>query len=121
MITLARSDKSILGRWWWTIDRWTLMALIMLMGFGILLIQAATPAIAVRQGHDTFFFRRALSGDAGAGRRDDVRHFPAAAAQYSLAGGWIACGVSAAASRHTLCRPRSQRRRPLDPYYPAAA
>jgi cell division protein FtsW len=56
MISFARSDKSILGRWWWTVDRWTLLALLALIGFGILLIQAATPAIAVRQGHDNAFF-----------------------------------------------------------------
>jgi len=56
MITLARSDKSVLGRWWWTVDRWTLLALLALMGFGILLIQAATPAVAVRHGLDNFYF-----------------------------------------------------------------
>ena len=48
MISLARSDRSVLGRWWWTVDRWTLLALLAIMGFGILLIQAATPAVAVQ-------------------------------------------------------------------------
>jgi len=56
MISLARSDKSVLGRWWWTVDRWTLLALVALMGFGILLIQAATPAVAVKHGLDNFYF-----------------------------------------------------------------
>src|ERR1700734_1362136 len=56
MISLARSDRSILGRWWWTVDRWTLAALIIIMGFGILLIQAATPAVAVKHGLDNFYF-----------------------------------------------------------------
>ena len=56
MISLARSDKSILGRWWWTIDRWTLIALVTLMGFGILLIQAATPAVALKHGLDPYYF-----------------------------------------------------------------
>src|SRR5580700_9191797 len=56
MISFARSDKSILGRWWWTIDRWTLLALLSLMGFGILLIQAATPAVAMKHGLDNFYF-----------------------------------------------------------------
>jgi len=56
MIALARSDKSILGRWWWTIDRWTLLALLSLMGFGILLIQAATPAVAAKHGLDNFYY-----------------------------------------------------------------
>jgi cell division protein FtsW len=56
MISLARSDKSVLGRWWWTVDRWTLGALIVIMGFGILLIQAATPSVAVKHGLDNFYF-----------------------------------------------------------------
>lgn len=56
MLPLARSDRSVLGRWWWTVDRWTLFALIAIMGFGILLIQAATPAVAVKHGLDPYYF-----------------------------------------------------------------
>src|ERR1700722_11372999 len=61
MIPLARSDQSILGRWWWTVDRWTLLALAIIMGFGILLIQAATPAVAIKHGlSNTYFIERHL-------------------------------------------------------------
>ncbi|MDD5585422.1 MAG: putative peptidoglycan glycosyltransferase FtsW [Alphaproteobacteria bacterium] len=56
MPALTRSDQSVLGRWWWTVDRWTLAALALLMGFGILLIQAATPSIAAHHGWDTYYF-----------------------------------------------------------------
>jgi cell division protein FtsW len=56
MNALTRSDQSVLGRWWWTVDRWTMAAIALLMGFGILLIQAATPAVAVKHGLDTFYF-----------------------------------------------------------------
>lgn len=56
MPTLTRADQSVLGRWWWTVDRWTLAALALLMGFGILLVQAATPAVAVKHGLDSFYF-----------------------------------------------------------------
>ena len=56
MAVLARSDQSVIGRWWWTIDRWTLFALALLIAFGILLIQAATPAVAVKHGLDNFYF-----------------------------------------------------------------
>lgn len=56
MAGVARSDQTIIGRWWWTIDRWTLAALILLMGIGILLIQAATPAVAVKHGLGNFHF-----------------------------------------------------------------
>lgn len=50
MISFARTDTSLLGRWWWTVDRWTLAALICLMGFGALLILAASPVAADRIG-----------------------------------------------------------------------
>ncbi|HEY0418709.1 MAG TPA: putative peptidoglycan glycosyltransferase FtsW, partial [Acetobacteraceae bacterium] len=56
MITFARTDHSIFGRWWWTVDRWTLAALALLMGIGIVLIQAASPAVAERIGLDNFHF-----------------------------------------------------------------
>jgi cell division protein FtsW len=56
MPVVARSDQSLVGKWWWTVDRWTLLALLLLMGFGILLIQAATPAVAVKHGLDNFYF-----------------------------------------------------------------
>lgn len=56
MVPVSRSDQTVVGRWWWTVDRWTLLSLILLMGFGILLIQAATPAIAVKHGLGNFHF-----------------------------------------------------------------
>ncbi len=56
MIALTRSDESILGRWWWTVDRWMLALIAALIMFGIILIQAATPAIAVARGYGNFHF-----------------------------------------------------------------
>jgi cell division protein FtsW len=56
MITFSRTDSSLLGRWWWTVDRWTLAALAVLMGFGVVLVQAASPAVAERIGLDNFHF-----------------------------------------------------------------
>lgn len=58
MIALARNDHSIVGRWWWTVDRWSLAALILLIGIGAILIMAASPAIADRMGVDSFYFVR---------------------------------------------------------------
>ena len=46
----ARNDTSVLGRWWWTVDRWSLAALICLMGLGAVLIMAVAPAAAERIG-----------------------------------------------------------------------
>jgi cell division protein FtsW len=53
---IARSDQSVLGRWWWTVDHWTLGAIIALMVAGVLLIQAASPPIAMQRGLEGFYF-----------------------------------------------------------------
>ena len=58
MIALARNDFSIVGRWWWTVDRWSFAALIILIVFGAILTMAASPAIADRMGVDGFYFVR---------------------------------------------------------------
>lgn len=56
MPALARTDQTIIGKWWWTVDRWTLGAIVFLIGTGILLIQAASPAVAVKYGLSNFHF-----------------------------------------------------------------
>jgi cell division protein FtsW len=49
MITpLTRSDTSILSRWWWTVDKWSLFLLCGLCAIGLLLTSAASPAVAER-------------------------------------------------------------------------
>lgn len=48
MRALSRADNSILGRWWWTVDRWTLLAVGALIGFGYVMMLAASPAVAER-------------------------------------------------------------------------
>ena len=48
MSTIARDDNSVLGRWWWTVDRWTLFAVATLIGFGYVMMLAASPAVAER-------------------------------------------------------------------------
>jgi cell division protein FtsW len=58
MVTLDRADSSVIGRWWWTVDRWTVLAVGVLCGFGCLLILAASPAVAERIGADSFYFVR---------------------------------------------------------------
>ena len=62
MIPLTRTDTSVLGRWWWTVDRWTLFSLCALTGFGLLLTGAASPAVAERLGLDPvhFIWRQAI-------------------------------------------------------------
>ena len=57
-ITFGRTDTSTLGRWWWTVDRWTIAALFLLVGVGALLTMAASPAVAERIGAQSFHFVR---------------------------------------------------------------
>ena len=48
MSTLARTDKSLFGRWWWTVDRWMLIAIVAIAAIGAVLTLAASPAVAER-------------------------------------------------------------------------
>lgn len=56
MISFARSDHSMLSRWWWTVDRWLILALLLLISVGLLLTFAASPAVAERLGLSSFYF-----------------------------------------------------------------
>mgnify|MGYP006410492861 FL=1 len=58
MTTWARTDTSLVGRWWWTVDRWLLAALVGLGLAGVILTLAASPSVAERIGLDTFHFAR---------------------------------------------------------------
>lgn len=58
MSSLARTDTSLVGRWWWTVDRWTLTAIVALMAIGAVLSLAASPPVAERIELDTFHFAR---------------------------------------------------------------
>ena len=52
----ATTGCSALANWWWTVDRWLLGALSLLMVLGIVLAMAGSPAVAERLGLSTFFF-----------------------------------------------------------------
>ena len=52
----ARTDNSLLGRWWWTVDHWLLATVSFLLGIGFLLTMAASPAVAERLHLDSFYF-----------------------------------------------------------------
>ena len=56
MAVASRLDTSPVATWWWTIDRWFLAAFLSLMGLGIVLSFAASPAVALRIGLDPFHF-----------------------------------------------------------------
>jgi cell division protein FtsW len=50
MAAVPRTDNSLLGRWWWTVDRMTLGAIGVLIGVGYIMMLAASPSVAVRIG-----------------------------------------------------------------------
>lgn len=53
---VSRVDRGPVANWWWTIDRYFLAACLGLMGLGVLLSFAASPAVAQRIGLDSFHF-----------------------------------------------------------------
>lgn len=52
----SRADNSRLTQWWWTIDRWLFVIMMILISIGILLVMAASPPVAERIGLDSFYF-----------------------------------------------------------------
>jgi cell division protein FtsW len=52
----ARIDERPVARWWWTIDRWTLGALLALIAFGTVMSMAASPPVAERLGYSPLHF-----------------------------------------------------------------
>ena len=53
---LGRSDRGLLARWWFTVDRGLMFAVLLLMASGVLVSMAASPPVAERIGADTFHF-----------------------------------------------------------------
>jgi cell division protein FtsW len=56
MSALQRTDTSLFGRWWWTVDRWTLAAIAILLACGGVMTLAASPAVAERIDVGSFHF-----------------------------------------------------------------
>lgn len=49
-MSFVRVDHSTLGRWWASLDRWTLAALLTLVAIGYVMMLSASPAVAERIG-----------------------------------------------------------------------
>ena len=63
----ARATEPVVSRWWRTIDKWSLTAILVLFGIGILLGLAASVPLASRNGLDPFYYvqRQAVFGGMG--------------------------------------------------------
>jgi cell division protein FtsW len=56
--TITRMDTSTVGRWWWTVDKWMLAAITLLIVIGVMLNFAAGPPAAERIHASAFHFVR---------------------------------------------------------------
>ena len=53
---ISRTDQSLLAQWWFTVDRVLLGAVLLLIGAGLILSLAASPAMAVKRGLPVFHY-----------------------------------------------------------------
>ncbi len=58
VMPFSRTDNSRVSRWWWTVDRWVLLALSMLVLLGAIMTLTASPGAAERIGLDPLHFVR---------------------------------------------------------------
>lgn len=56
MAVLSAQDRSHLGRWWWSVDRPLLAAILALAALGVGLVVTASPAVATRLNADPMHF-----------------------------------------------------------------
>ncbi len=59
---LNRTDRNMLAIWWWTVDRWLMLSVMLLAVMGIFLVMAASPSVARTIGLDSqhFIIRHSL-------------------------------------------------------------
>lgn len=53
---VSRAERSLVGDWWWTVDRLLIAALACLMVAGVVVLMAGGPPVAERLGLSTFHF-----------------------------------------------------------------
>jgi cell division protein FtsW len=53
---ISRTDRSLFAEWWFTVDRVLLAAILALIGIGLVLSLAASPAVALKKGLPAFHF-----------------------------------------------------------------
>jgi cell division protein FtsW len=55
-MSFSRTDRSRVAQWWFTVDHGLIAALLTLVGTGLVLSLAASPAVAVKKGLPAFYF-----------------------------------------------------------------
>ena len=55
-LQLDRRNTSALGRWWWTVDKTLLFAIMALVSLGVFMVAAGSPPVAARIGLPDFYF-----------------------------------------------------------------
>ena len=56
-----RQNNNVFTSWWWTVDKISLLAILIIMAFGAIMVTTASPAVAERIGLDgSFFIKRQL-------------------------------------------------------------
>ncbi len=55
-MNISRTDDSLFAQWWFTVDRVLLAAILVLIGGGLVLSLAASPAMAIKRGLPVFYF-----------------------------------------------------------------
>jgi cell division protein FtsW len=56
MIVVARSNRSVLGSWWWTVDRVLMLGFAILAVIGLILVFAASGPVAIRNNNPATYF-----------------------------------------------------------------
>ena len=56
MKLFSRTDQSIFGQWWWTVDRSMLAAFMVLIVFGVVMVATASPPVAQHIGLGPYYF-----------------------------------------------------------------
>lgn len=55
-MTISRADRSRFTEWWFTVDMVLVMAILVLVATGLVLSLAASPAVAIKKGFETYYF-----------------------------------------------------------------
>ncbi|MEO0412366.1 MAG: FtsW/RodA/SpoVE family cell cycle protein [Pseudomonadota bacterium] len=53
---IARTDQSLIARWWWTVDKITLGSIFLLVGMGLFIVSSASLPEATRNGLEPFYY-----------------------------------------------------------------